>query len=552
MHDVKSEAIIDATASKIDSAAPTVEQVNDCAEENNDGGEADKSMCSSSHESSELASSTTENSKKMMVAVQNEESRNSDDQNCSNEDSCRQADEPESVTNNSKRQKISRWKILVLGTVSILILIATIAISIQSSPDDEPVYSGQLVGSPLPDNFNNTSSVIFSTNPHLWSDDDFAVDFNEEAMTKQLRFLIDLLSPIVSQISNREGLVITDYIASRRNDDSIVIKGSPQHNALAWLSHAIVCHPSGSSHSTPTNDDYIYGYGYGYGYDDEYDCVSLLSHSQLLNRYALATMYFAWNGKSWKNSEGWMSYHDGREHPSSSLLSRTSKDSIGNTHTNIDVDSQRQPSDICLWEGVTCRHELIGYDDLVVGDTNNNTDAIESSEEGEEIVVLDLSGNNLVGYLGAVKEIRFLGYLEDLDLSENHLEGFVPKEIGLLERLWSLDLSLNRLSGSLPATISRDLSRLEVFRIENNYLVGGLYGFTFDPPCTDAPKLEFSADCSGTKPKVECPCCTKCCRNSANPEANSLRGASGERTEKETETTVCEENVPASSAAPSG
>jgi len=357
------------------------------------------------------------------------------------------------------------------------------------------------------------------------------------------------LSPIVSQLSEREGYHLTDYIASRQSDESIVLKGSPQHNALAWLSHAIVCMSSQNQNNVNANEF-------------EYDCMSLLSRSQLLDRYALATMYFAWNGKSWRNSQGWLTYHSGS-------VPRSSKNSIWS------IDVRKLPSDVCLWQGVICRHELLTIDDdtdnngdsLVGNNTKNTMNGNESrntttendllAEKGEQqqIVGLVLTENNLIGYMGAVKEIRLLAYLEDLNLSQNHLKGLVPKDLSQLEELRNLDLSHNFLSGTLPASIPKNL---EVFKLENNFLVGGLdAGIRFAPPCsnTEAPLLwkEFSADCSGAKPKVLCPCCTKCCGRSntsnlsAVPKAaGSLRGAS----KNETESTVCQEQtIPETSAA---
>ncbi|XVF88742.1 hypothetical protein PTKIN_Ptkin19aG0075900 [Pterospermum kingtungense] len=62
---------------------------------------------------------------------------------------------------------------------------------------------------------------------------------------------------------------------------------------------------------------------------------------------------------------------------------------------------------------------------------------------------LDLSNNHLSGRLP--KWIGYLSNLETLDLSKNHLDGVIPSEFCNLDGLEFLDLSQNNLSGSLPS-----------------------------------------------------------------------------------------------------
>ncbi len=81
------------------------------------------------------------------------------------------------------------------------------------------------------------------------------------------------------------------------------------------------------------------------------------------------------------------------------------------------------------------------------------------------LVGLDLSNNSLDGALQA--EIRFLGNLKFLDLSNNKFTG-VPAEIGQLEDLEVLDLSDNLLTG-LPNELG-NLSNLKLLDVSgNNY-----------------------------------------------------------------------------------
>eukprot|EP00531_Pseudo-nitzschia_arenysensis_P007265 CAMPEP_0116133390 /NCGR_PEP_ID=MMETSP0329-20121206/10080_1 /TAXON_ID=697910 /ORGANISM="Pseudo-nitzschia arenysensis, Strain B593" /LENGTH=446 /DNA_ID=CAMNT_0003628017 /DNA_START=217 /DNA_END=1557 /DNA_ORIENTATION=+ len=432
-----------------------------------------------------------------------------------------------SIRSGSKRNCASKWKPVVLSFVSVLILVATIAtwvtrdtqeqtrLGLVSSSDEGPIptiFGGQLQGSPLKQNLYDSSELV---SPEAWTN---APNRAELAMTQELKYLIEVMSPIVSQISERVGTHHTDFIASRRNDETIVIKGSPQHNALVWLSHAIVCKGKNP------ND---------YATNQVEECVSLLSHSQLLNRYSLVTIYFAWSGKTWKNADGWLSYHSGGDNPVPRINYDFTK-----------VDPRKLPSDVCLWKGVTCRQHMESDRNETSKSTGNvkESTGVDSNsnrhEEEEQIIGLDLSANNLVGYIGAVKELRFLTYLEVFDLSQNQLEGLVPKEFGMLNQLLSLDLSQNSLSGSLPLSISKNLTKLEIFRVQDNFLAGGLEFYRFAPPCNLSKWKEFSADCFGDKPRVSCPCCTSCCGEIPLP-SGSLRGVFGESAKNEN--IVCEQ-----------
>ncbi|XWS27104.1 hypothetical protein CRYUN_Cryun26dG0087800 [Craigia yunnanensis] len=62
---------------------------------------------------------------------------------------------------------------------------------------------------------------------------------------------------------------------------------------------------------------------------------------------------------------------------------------------------------------------------------------------------IDLSNNHLSG--SVPKWICNMSYLETLDLSNNHLDGLIPSELCNLDWLEVLDLSQNNISGSLPS-----------------------------------------------------------------------------------------------------
>ncbi|KAG7365801.1 RHS repeat-associated core domain containing protein [Nitzschia inconspicua] len=214
-------------------------------------------------------------------------------------------------------------------------------------------------------------------------------------------------------------------------------RSSPQYQAIVWL--------SGHFPMNTTLEDLL-----------------------LSTYFALATLYFTANGKSWRNNSGWMS---SEEH-------------------------------LCHWTGVTCIQTEI-----------------------PTLVGLNLSNNGLSGTLPT--EIGLLTNITSLSLSHNHLMGPVPSELGYLQQLQQLHLDRNRFSGSLPVEITTNLPRLDVASFHGNDLVAGLRNFALCNSTTTPESL--LADCAGAagaavktttttagletggRPKVLCPCCTTCC-----------------------------------------
>ncbi|XP_071707932.1 receptor-like protein EIX2 [Rutidosis leptorrhynchoides] len=87
----------------------------------------------------------------------------------------------------------------------------------------------------------------------------------------------------------------------------------------------------------------------------------------------------------------------------------------------------------------------------------------------ELVMLLDLSGNNLVGNIPS--ELTSLVMLKSLNLSRNQLTGMIPEKIGEMKSLETFDVSLNELSGELPVSLS-SLSFLSSFNVSYNRLTG--------------------------------------------------------------------------------
>ncbi|KAL5978304.1 hypothetical protein ACLOJK_029421 [Asimina triloba] len=84
---------------------------------------------------------------------------------------------------------------------------------------------------------------------------------------------------------------------------------------------------------------------------------------------------------------------------------------------------------------------------------------------------LDLSNNKLEGEIP--KRIGDLKLLRVLNMSHNYLEGQIPASIGNSRQLESIDLSRNQLSGRIPLELN-GLTFLEVVNLSYNQLVGSI------------------------------------------------------------------------------
>jgi len=98
--------------------------------------------------------------------------------------------------------------------------------------------------------------------------------------------------------------------------------------------------------------------------------------------------------------------------------------------------------------------------------------------------------------------------LKLLDLSNNRLVGSLPPLKANLETVW---LQGNRLTGTLPWEMGL-ASSLVSLRLQFNYIEGIV------PPalCLLPTLSNFSTDCDGYPPNVECSCCTSCFRGYKN------------------------------------
>lgn len=201
------------------------------------------------------------------------------------------------------------------------------------------------------------------------------------------------------------------------------------------------------------------------GYPD----FSYLSASQVTQKFALATLYYATNGDaSWEYNMHWLDYN----------IHECSWFSTAEFYGNLTVchdDSESYqslvlatnklqgslPAEIGLLS--TLHHINVGGNELE-GPLPENI-----FEELGDIQTLNLFHNRLSGT--APTSIGKLSSLRELQFQANRFEIAIPSEMGLLTGLQTMDWSKNLLTSSLPVEIGL-LANLEALRVEWNSITG--------------------------------------------------------------------------------
>lgn len=217
---------------------------------------------------------------------------------------------------------------------------------------------------------------------------------------------------------------IRTFVAGHTNQTVLDTLGSPQFNALQWISYQ--------------------------------DPAKLgVNDTHLVQRFVLAVFFFSTSGKvhkeerpmaNWKSQDHWMT---GRS--------------------------------ICRWYGIRCVGDN-GKDDEHIGEVlslNLTNNAVQGTlpVELQSINLLesvDLSQNSIEGPLPV--QIARLPALRDLYLRANQLEGRIPTELGSMTLLRTLHLGQNQLTGRIPTQL-RQATRLRALALDRNQLTGAIPDF---------------------------------------------------------------------------
>ena len=240
----------------------------------------------------------------------------------------------------------------------------------------------------------------------------------------------------------------------------------------------------------------------------------------LIQRYVLATLYFATNADEWPTGDGWTD---------PAVESGTGEEIFGIVNDGISDQAVVVPNSQLVppqpppgkggWKKV---HHFLS--DMHECDWSEGGGVRSCDDKG---YVTDLSlWNNLRGRIPS--ELGQLTQLKVLYLQRNHLVGTLPETFGNLVNLQYLGLAHNRISGTVPSHVFGNMLRLKTVSLEKNEITGNIR--RVDPLCqlkVDAePPLNMpflggslktvTADCqqivSWKEPEVICGCCTKCFR----------------------------------------
>jgi hypothetical protein len=223
-----------------------------------------------------------------------------------------------------------------------------------------------------------------------------------------------------------------------QNATTILIPGSPQWNALRWLVTS--------------------------------DPLAPLAEDRLVQRYALACLYYHWDGPRWLFSTagaGWLDMvtqaavsHDG-------MVTVIAPSEVSGEPVTTKA---RVPLHECQWLGVICNSQ-----DQVVGLNFKSASFVISGMVPVELgllshlTVLDCAGKSLVGTFQVA-----LPYLRYLDLKGNRLDVF-QEEWGAWTNLETVDLAENRFEGTIPGSTFAKWSNLRHFDIHSMPVAGNFW-----------------------------------------------------------------------------
>jgi hypothetical protein len=194
----------------------------------------------------------------------------------------------------------------------------------------------------------------------------------------------------------------------------------------------------------------------------------------ILQRFALATLFYSTSGDQWRRNDGWLTEENECLWYTRSLLSPCN--AVGEyTHLNLPSNSLAGslPGELALL--------------------------------APSLQTITVPTNSLIG--GLPTAICKLSKLESLDLAANPITESIPSELGQLSNLLLFSIYETRVTGQVPAELA-NLTNLTELYIARTLLTGELPVGV----CEDLPFLQqVWADCTTV---TGCECCTACCYDS--------------------------------------
>ncbi|KAL7487586.1 hypothetical protein ACHAW6_013176 [Cyclotella cf. meneghiniana] len=197
--------------------------------------------------------------------------------------------------------------------------------------------------------------------------------------------------------------------------------------------------------------------------------------TQLIQRYALAVLYYATEGAAWNHRIYWLT---GQHECGWQFVVCAEIQDRANLTTSINATSKaigEEADDVFLSAvdadlGMGTGRIVTGLQ--LYGNNLRGTLPIELITTLKYLEVLDL-GNNMLH--GSLANYRQLTYLRHLYLNSNNITGTIPQGMvsGLIH-LKTLAIGNNQLSGTIPVKLFDDLISLERLNLEGNRLTGNL------------------------------------------------------------------------------
>lgn len=285
-----------------------------------------------------------------------------------------------------------------------------------ASPTVQPTFP--VTTAPTSEQTEDTTSLVT-----LMPSDDVGNNTNVPTVAN---FFSDTIVPTSAPGNSSNVSSIEAFLLQALSDDErIFVEGSPQNKALNNLLNI-------TSNLDPNDSN---------------------DQTEILQRYALHTLYFSTNGDDWKVNTGWTS----------------ESNPCGIKNENDDVED--------AWFGVLCDDDFKIVEKLAL---KNNTlrGRLPSDIRGlSGLVRLEISDNQISGSL--FESIGDLNGLSVLDIGTNFFTGTIPSSVGNLTSLLLLELSSNFFSGTLPTEISQ-LKSLITFHVDSNFLGSSLPSELFD------------------------------------------------------------------------
>lgn len=218
-------------------------------------------------------------------------------------------------------------------------------------------------------------------------------------------------------------LTLGDFLAQISFDGGLALSNvaSPQYAAYQWLEN------------DPSLDFY----------DDE----------RIIQRYAMATVYYSLGGPGWLRNNGWVSAQS-----ECAWFSRVDRGVCRRGGRRLQRDS----------EMFTVRRLVLYYNDL----TGTIPPEIGLLTDLEELHLMGGPSGSISGSLPS--ELGYLSSLKEVQLANNKITGTIPTSLQAWNELKLLDMFSNMINGPLPDVVVGGLNELVELNLSFNALTGRL------------------------------------------------------------------------------